>query len=453
MPILDQFGRPIPATPTRTALDIAGSVGISHPAQHYASIATALSPARAAQHLRDAKAGNADAYLALAEELEERDLHWASLIQTRKLAVVGEPPEILPGDDTPAAQEVADAFRETVAEEDYFVDALFDMMDAISKGYSVIQPVWDTSGPLWTFSELRWEDPRLFQFDRDRLRELRMRDSASSEGRELPPGFVVHYPKIKTGVRIRGGLAMLGTVAYVSKSYTLADWLAFCEVYGMPMRIAYVDPETMTQPELDAIKIALANIGHDAAAIVPTGAKIDISDARRPTSGQNVFEPLANFWDAQSSKAVLGQTMTTDDGSSKSQAEVHDKVRLDIKRADARSLAATVREGLVKPWVRYNFGDSVALPKLKFPVEPSEDLKEFTEAALPWVERGGLRVKASEIRERFGFSAPDGEDEDEIIGLPPARATGEPVQRSGGTAPAAAGSQGSAPSAPNAPPA
>jgi phage gp29-like protein len=414
------------ATP-RAPLNVPAIAGVPQPAIAWASVASSLTPARAAGVIRCARMGDADAYLTLAEEIEERDLHYSSVLQTRKLAVVGQLPQITPPDDSALADEIATEFRKQVVEGEYhnpdsgevtdFCDALFDMMDALAKGYSVLQPHWQTSESQWNYARFEWCDPRLFTFDRATLRSLRMKDPQLPDGREIPPGqFVVHFPKIKTGVRIRGGLALLATIAHVAKSFTLADWLAFCEVYGMPLRIATYNPLTMTQPEIDQLKIAIANVGHDAAALVPEGAKIEILDARRPqANGDNVFQGLADYWDGQVSKAVLGQTMTTDDGSSKAQAEVHDGVLLKYTRADARSLNASVRAQIIAPWVRFNYGDHAPVPLMSLPVDPPEDLKLFTEAVLPWVERGGMRVRVSEVREKFGLTQPDGEDDNAVL--------------------------------------
>ena len=367
--------------------------------------------------MASARAGDADDYLTLAEEIEERDLHYSSVLQTRKLAISGAEWATAPADDSARAEEIRAEFHKQVVTADWFADAIFDAMDALAKGYSVLQPVWETSETQWNYQTLRWVDPRMFVFDRATLRELRLKSQGKPDGIPLQPGaFIVHYPKIKTGVRLRGGLAMLATVAHVAKSFTLADWLAFCEVYGMPLRVAKYDPDTMTQPEIDQLKIAIANVGHDAAALIPRGADIEILDARRPNAnGKNVFEGLANYWDAQLSKAILGQTMTTDDGSSKAQAEVHNDVRLDLKHADKRSVVATVYGQIAKPWTFYNYGDVELTPRATPAVDPPEDLKTFTESVLPWVERGGLKVRASEVRQRFGLEAPD-TDEDAILG-------------------------------------
>ena len=421
MPILDAHGQPYPAQPRATPLNVPATTGVRHPAQTWAGIASTLTPSRAAMVLASARGGDADDYLTLAEEIEERDLHYASVLQTRKLAISGAEWSTEPADESARADEIAQQFHQQVVRADWFADAIFDLMDALAKGYSVLQPDWETSETQWNYRALTWIDPRMFVFDSATLRELRLKKQGAPDGLPLQAGsFIVHYPKVKTGVRIRGGLAMLATVAHIAKSYTLADWLAFCEVYGMPLRVAKYDPDTMTQMEIDQLKIAIASVGHDAAALVPRGADIEIIDARRPNAnGKNVFEGLANYWDAQLSKAILGQTMTTDDGASRAQAEVHNDVRLDLKHADKRSVVATVYGQIAKPWTYYNYGDVTLTPRATPAVDPPEDQETFTKAALPWVQHGGLRVRASEVRARFGLTPPEGDD-DAVLGGAPA---------------------------------
>jgi phage gp29-like protein len=381
--------------------------------------------------LRAAAHQYAEEYFALAEQMEETDLHYASVLQTRKLAVSGADVEVTPGGSGKQDRIVAEAFEERVAEDPCFEDLLHDLMDAVAKGYSVVQPIWRTSGTDWDYERFDWIDPRYFVFDRETGKELRLRYVFSGDGQPIPAGqFVVHFPRSKTGLPIRAGLARLAAVAWMSKAYTLKDWLAFAEVYGMPLRVGHFDPNTATQPEIDSLRTALVNLGHDAAAMLPDGMRIDFIDARRPSAtGKNVFEGLANYWDAQISKAVLGQTMTTDDGSSKSQAVVHERVLNAYTQSDAKKLMATIRKAVVAPWVAFNFRNNPAVPKIRLSVEPPEDLASFTEALLPWVRYGGLRVAASTIREKFAIEAPEDDDETEILGGAPAAPQDVPVPK------------------------
>ena len=52
---------------------------------------------------------------------------------------------------------------------------------------------------------------------------------------------------------------------------------------------------------------------------------------------------------------------------------VHNAVRLDLLRADAEQLAATMTRQLVEPMSRFNFGPEVAAPRWCFEVEPPRD--------------------------------------------------------------------------------
>ena len=56
---------------------------------HEERVASGLTPERLGTILRDAAEGNARSYLTLAEEMEERYLHYASQLQTRRLAIEG----------------------------------------------------------------------------------------------------------------------------------------------------------------------------------------------------------------------------------------------------------------------------------------------------------------------------------------------------------------------------
>jgi phage gp29-like protein len=65
---------------------------------------------------------------------------------------------------------------------------------------------------------------------------------------------------------------------------------------------------------------------------------------------------------------VLGQTNTTDaqaGGLGSGQAQVHNEVRGDIERADAKLLAATLNRDLVVPMVILNRGVRDKYPRLK----------------------------------------------------------------------------------------
>ena len=122
---------------------------------------------------------------------------------------------------------------------------------------------------------------------------------------------------------------------------------------------------------------------------------------------------MAAWIDKQISKLVLGQTMTTDDGSSRAQGEVHEEVRQDIAAADALAIADTLNSMLVVPYIRFNFGEQERYPEIVL-YKPDERNIEQVVSAIEKLAPHGLTVRADEIRSLLGLSKP--EEKDEIIG-------------------------------------
>jgi phage gp29-like protein len=406
------------------------------------SVAGGLTPERLAQVLLGADQNDINDFLTLAEEMEERDLHYHSVLSTRKLAVGGLEAVVEAVTDDPKEEELADDLSR-LCKSDLFANLVADQMDAIGKGFAVNEIIWDRSESIWYPKEFKQRDQRFFQFDDETRSVLRLRDEADmANGLELPPyKFVQHLPRIKTGIPIRGGLARLAVVAFMCKGYALKDWLAFSEVFGMPLRLGKYGTGATPQQKA-ALLSAVSNIGTDAAAIVPDSMAIEFIQTGTASGGDKLFIGLADWLDRQVSKGVLGQTMTTDDGSSLSQARVHDSVRNDIMVSDAKQLAATIRRDVIKPYVDLNYGPRKEheYPVFRFQVEEPEDLEMLSRSLPPFIALG-LKVEASVIRDKFGL--PEPEEGAETLGAPAA-----PPSPFGGPPTPGAIPQGGPPAAP-----
>jgi phage gp29-like protein len=381
------------------------------------SVANALTPERLGSIIAGVDANDNIDYLTLAEEMEERDLHYRNVISIRKLAVSSLERVVEAATDDAKDVEIADFVREIVMK-DQFQMLLTSLLDANAKGYSVAEIMWDR-GDKWVPREYRWRDQRFFQFDRDTGLELRLRDEVNhADGVALEPyKFVVYRPELKTGLTLRAGLARVAAVAYMCKSYSLKDWLAFIEVYGMPLRVGRYGPNA-DEDAKSKLLAAVARIGIDAAAIIPQGMDIEFIETGmgKAQSNDKIFSGMAEYQDSQVSKGVLGQTMTTDDGSSLSQATVHNEVRTDIRNSDAMQLSATIRRDIVKAVVDLNFpGPHENYPVFRFAIEEPEDLVALSTALPPFIKLG-LRVEQSVILDKFGL--PEPEEGAEILSVP-----------------------------------
>ncbi len=382
------------------------------------AISRGLTPSKLASILDSASTGDNIAYLTLAEEMEERDTHYASVLSQRKLAVSLIQP-VVDGEGVPDA--ISEAV-ESLVTDDAFQNLVDDLLDGIGKGYACVEPMWPEDGELWQPYDYVYRDPRHFMFDKKTGRELRIREEGNDEGREIPPyAMVIHRPKLKSGLTTRAGLARLCAWAFMLKTYTLQDWAAFLEVFGMPLRVGKFH-RNASDDERRVLLRAVRDLGSDAAAIIPSEMEIEFIEAKGG-QGNAVFGAMADYLDKQVSKAVIGQTMTTDDGSSLAQAEVHGDVKLQIQKADARQLAATIQRDLIEPFVKLNFGDTAEIPKIKFPVADPENIETFSNAVSRLVE-AGLKVSQEQVRDRIGLTAPD--DADELL-VPPGATQNEPA--------------------------
>jgi phage gp29-like protein len=174
----------------------------------------------------------------------------------------------------------------------------------------------------------------------------------------------------------------------------------------------------------------LVNLGHDAAAMIPNEMNIEFPDARRPTSGDNIYKSLIEYFDSQTAKAILGQVLALDaraTGLGQAVADLHAAVRQDIKESDALALRSTV-EPLLRMWTELNYGAGAPVPKLVIDVRPPVDVAKFTAAVLPWLQHGGIEVPKKWLFEQLQIPVPD--DGEETIKAPLAPGTpgsGAPV--------------------------
>ncbi len=413
--IVDQYGRPI----ERGALgrEIATPTVAGVRATLADRVATGLTPERLAATLRRADTGEIRDYLTLAEEMEERYLHYASQVQTRRLAIETIEMSLQVPKGVPAR--IADAVRELM-EDSQLLEAAGALTDGIAKGVSVVEMVWEYERGSLRPSRYIWRDPRYFRFDRVAMQELRLARDGSRDGDPLPEwAFLRHLPRAKMGIPIRRGFARAAAWAFLLQSFGLKDWAAFAEIYGVPLRVGRYHPGASESDKRTLLR-AVTSISNDAAAIIPQGMEIEFHEVSG-TQGEAVFGGLLNYIDRQISKLVVGQTMTSDDGSSEAQAKVHNEVRLDILKADARQLANTLNRDLVEPFVAFNFGVQDVYPRIELPVAEPEDIKELA-AAVGVLVPLGLKVSQRDMRERIGLTEPA---EDEDVLMPPAAAQAE----------------------------
>ncbi|MEZ5571187.1 MAG: DUF935 domain-containing protein [Halioglobus sp.] len=378
-------------------------------------VANGLTPQRLACILRDAEVGQHHEQLELAEAMEERDAHYGSVLRTRRLAIQGLEITVESYSDDDRDIEIADLLRDVIRRPE-FDELLDDLTDALGKGYAAVLIDWQM-GKTWR-PTYRWCDPRWFVWDQVSGRELRLRDEVDpTNGVELVPRrWIVHVPRIKSGLPSRSGLARLAAVAYMCKSWTLKDWMSFADTYGLPLRVGKYGPGA-SKEDINTLVSAVANIASDAGAVIPESMMIEFVQASQGTAGSNgMFEGLAKYLDAQISKAVLGHSGSSDSTPGKLGGDDQaSEVRLDILKADAKQLAATLNRDLVRPLIDLNFGEQENYPQICIPVPEPEDTNLLV-TALEKLVPLGFEVEQSVIRDKLGLPDPEMDDNGKPVG-------------------------------------
>lgn len=405
--LLDRWGKPVKRSVLTTEVAAATIGGVRSPIS--GTPADGLDPQRLAQILRAADQGDPVQYLELAEVIEERDPHYIGVLGTRRRSVSQIDITVEAASEGERDVEIAEMVRVWL-KRDELADEIYDMLDAIGKGYSFTEIIWDTSMGQWEPQRLEWRDPRSFRFDRRDLSTPVMLDDNGQERPLDPFKFVYTQIKAKSGLPLRSGIARIALWGWMFKAYTQRDWAIFTQTYGQPLRVGKFGSGA-SEKDKDTLFEAVANIAGDCAAIIPDSMMIDFIEAKNVGSASGLYKERSDWLDQQISKAVLGQTATTDAvtgglGSGKE----HRQVQEDIERADAKALSAILNRDLVRPWVQLEFGPQKAYPRIKIANAEAEDLKAAADQLGTLVPLG-MRVAMRDVREKFGWPEPKAGDE------------------------------------------
>lgn len=419
MVIYDAFGREVtsikrPVTEEITTASVRDRYN-SYPSQ-------GLTPERLALIFREADQGDVYRQSELFEEMEEKDAHLGSALQMRKLAVAGLESEVLPASAASEDVRIADAAKEMLGYIENLDEALTDILDALGKGFSVQEIIWEMSGRAWWIKSLNWVHQRRFTFTgppvRDDKNGLTMQpllklprlltDREQVWGEELAPyKFVYHRAKTRSGIAPRSGLLRPCAYMYLFKNYDIKDWLIFNELYSVPMRLGKYQAGT-PKDEVEKLKQAVFNLGVDAAAVVSDSTIIELleSNVRGETSS---FKDLAEYCEKAMTKAVLGHAGSSEGTPGRLGGEDHaEELRQDLLEADAKALMKTIRAQVLAPWVAYNFGPDRAVPEFKLHYAKDEDLKSVAEVYGVLVRDVNFRgIPVKHIHERFNIPTPE----------------------------------------------
>lgn len=138
------------------------------------------------------------------------------------------------------------------------------------------------------------------------------------------------------------GLILIATPLVLIKRGDLSDWAQFNEIFGQPTRVGKYDPNMPGHRE--QMQEALKEAGALAYLVIPTGSELEHVETANKSGAADTYGNLYDRMESGMSKVIVGQTMTTENGSSRSQAEVHERVANKISLSDRKFVKRILNE-------------------------------------------------------------------------------------------------------------
>lgn len=353
----------------------------------------------------------------------ERDTHAWSVLQKRKHQLIGREWIVKPGGEDAIDIKAADFVRENL-DTLPFDQICLDLLDATLKGFSISEVDYEFDGNYIVATGVRTLDQRRFVFDRDwKPRLLTMSDP--SLGQALPERkFMIHRFGVKGNNPYGLGLGTRLFWPVLFKRNGVSYWQRFLERFASPIPVGK-HPNYGSAQQRELMR-TLAQMNHRSAITVPLGTELETFESKR--SGTVDYSTWGKFWNAEISKAVLGETLTTEMGDSGARAasETHLDVLDMLIDSDADLLSGTLNGQLIEWITRANFAGA-RTPQVWRPRPSNEIDKEML--ALKRAERRSKDMAALKEARDIGYEPDDVEAYMERVFDGPVRALTAPAQK------------------------
>jgi phage gp29-like protein len=300
-----------------------------------------------------------------------------SAVTVKKLGALSVPWSLEPSGNAEIDAFIAAMFDEM---EGSPTGVLFDALDAIAKGYAVLEKLYDTGLPgygsaVWVRA-VKPKDPALFGFDVDEFLNIDylVLHVPGSPGVELPIDKFVVYAYNRRYSQPYGESDLLAAYKHWRIKRALIDqWNAHLEKFASPSIVGKFE-RGLSVEEQQALLDSLDKVQRQSALIHADDIDVTLLDGRR-TAESGYLEAI-DYHNREIARAILGQTLTTDDSrkvGSLALGKVHLQVLIMQLNGLRRDVAERVmNEQIIRPTVDMNFADGV-YPRFVFE-EPELDV-------------------------------------------------------------------------------
>jgi len=368
-------------------------------------------------------------------ELEEKDTAIASALETRRILAMAREADVHSADEENGQAEMyADELRQFIEAIPRFRAAMWELLDAPAYGYSVLEILWTLRGSGSSarsasigVDKLVGRPQEIFRFGKltePQTGELLLSNFAGGEGSPVPPAkFLVSTYRGRHGDR--RGLPLLKRLFWPSwfKRNCLRMFLHYLEKGGGTVVAKYGASATDEEKKLaldgaTAIAEEIAVAVHENFQLIPEALQ-----GTRTRDG-NDFRTMFDYFDAELTRMILGQTLSTR-GSEQGRGtmalgEVHTATMFEYIRNDLADLEEVINEQLCAPWLMWTFGPRAlerdTRPYWRAEKDPPKDVNAALDQ-LAKARQMGAEIPVLEVFEKGQIRQ---KDEGEEV-LPPAQ--------------------------------
>lgn len=313
-----------------------------------------------------------------------------------------------PPDPSPEEQRCAEFIEKNLYDVN-FDEIRGELLRSINYGYYGAEVIYQRSGNYIGVNKFIGKHPRRFTFTGNEDVRLLTR-IAPTKGISLdnfPNKFII-MTYGDSGNPYGQGLGR--TIWHFAwfKHGCIKFWMVYLERFGSPFLLgSYQDIS-----QKDAILSVLQDLQQDSSAVVQgkLGDNIKFLEAQR--SGTADYLSLCQYCDNQITRAILGQTLTSDVGQggtgSRALGTIHNVVRQDILESDADLLDETLNATIIKWLADWNFNILPGrYPKLETHTQPKMDLIERARIDEILVTKIGLPISQEYFYQRYELPKPE----------------------------------------------
>lgn len=191
------------------------------------------------------------------------------------------------------------------------------------------------------------------------------------------------------------GLLSKAAPLTIYKKNAFGSWADFTELFGNPMRIGKTD---IRNDDLrQNLSAMLAQMSSTAWGVLDKEDEIEFVETSS-TDAFQTFDRQVERMNSEMSKLILGSTMTVDDGSSRSQSEVHEKTTAAFEKSDAMFVEYVVNKCLI-PFLNKYHGFNI---DAKFMFDDTETVTKQEQFKIDLELLKYYNISADYITETYG---------------------------------------------------